>query len=172
MERAQAEELVSILTKFFPNTRITEDTFAAYTGMLEELKDPEVAFEAVNDIVKTSDHWPSYATIRETYIAKRNRKLDNEQRLALDREGGDIRELPDEVKEFMARHQIGAAYQTPATDDTPAAAQVLVEADGGACDDCGNIVPRRWLYGKFVLCSLCARSRLRAAAQAGVAPPK
>jgi hypothetical protein len=171
MEQRDAAELVELLAKHFPGTRLEPGTVQAYTERFAEFKDPELAFEAVRDIINTSEFWPSYSTIRQTYLAKRNRKLDQEQRLALDREGGDVRELPQDVKDFLARHQIGSAYQTPDTPEEEGKAATLPEAEGGACDDCGNNTSRRWRYGKFTVCTLCARLRLRAAAKVGVPPP-
>lgn len=38
-----------------------------------------------------------------------------------------------------------------------------VEADAGACDDCGRLHLRRWQVGKFTVCRPCAARRAAAA---------
>lgn len=40
----------------------------------------------------------------------------------------------------------------------------LGEAGGGVCDDCSDMVGRRWRYGRRVLCRVCVTPRARAAA--------
>lgn len=109
MKPYQAKDLVDILLAHFPTMRLEEGAYRAYVGAFEELANAEVAFEAVKDIIHGSERWPSIAVIRQTYMLKRDRQLGRAQLEAPDPEP---RELPPEVKEWLASHQIGRSIES------------------------------------------------------------
>lgn len=159
MELQKAEQLLKTLCDAF-RMELQEGAYRTYLAAFEELRSPEIAFEAVKDLIYSSERFPAIATIRSTYLTKRNRQLDHEQRLAIEADTEAVREIPQVVKDFMAR------WQQPAEEEARVApSDVLVEQPGGRCDDCSNDVAKRYLYGKFTLCTMCASSRLRVAAK-------
>jgi len=155
MEREQATQLVRLLADAFVK-QLEPGTVEIYIATFEALKSKHLAYETVKDLIETSEHFPRIATIRSTYIAKRNRELDGEQNkqimAAVDAEV--VREIPQDFKDLMA------AMNARSADANTFKPDGLEEIEGGECFDCKRNVEVRYVYGSFNLCSVDVAKRM------------
>lgn len=151
MERNDAVALVKLLADAFLK-QLEPGTTEVYVAAFEKLRSKSVAFETVKVMIDNSERFPSIATIRATYIRKRNAQLDHEQLLQIEQGGGNAGEIPPVTRELIdkMRSRSAEAFHPESS---------LEEREGGTCDDCVRNFDRRFVYGSFVLCASCAAKR-------------
>lgn len=159
MTRAQAGQLLALLTAAHPRTKIEDATVDLWLDELSRL-DHEVGAVAVRALVEAVKGWPTIAHLHEQIAAAREQAIrerrDQERREAQDAfdrmPRPPLREIPAAVA-LLERFSL-----------KPIDAE---RVEDGPCDDgCGRS-EARYRVGRFNVCGSCARLRARAATRLG-----
>lgn len=153
MTYAQAEELLERLRAAYPRIELSEPTVGLWLGELRRL-DHWIGAAAVESLIAVVKTWPSVAHLNE-YVTVAREQAARERREAERHEAErafDLIERPP-LREIPAAVELLERFE--------AAPLALERGEDGSCDDCHG-EGFRFRVGRVLVCTKCARSRLRA----------
>jgi hypothetical protein len=154
MTRAQAGELLALLSADYPRTTIDDATIGLWLDELGRL-DHKIGTTAVQSLVASQKFWPSIAHLHEQVEIARQQAA--RERVAAERRAAN---LALDLTPRLPLAEIPAAVELLERFTEPLP---LERGEDGDCDDgCGS-TGARYQLGRVRVCADCGRRRLRAA---------